>query len=110
MSFWSEGYNTIKAAWNGDPGAAGDAAQYGVDVLHNLPGVGGFLPDGSEAKSAVDTLDGAAGQSAPAGGGSEGNHLGTIAGGILGGPIGAVDGSELGGWLEKHWNPDMVQE
>jgi hypothetical protein len=103
MSFIGDAYQVLKDDWNGN-NPVGDTAKMVMDGADQIPVVGGFLPDGTEAKSAVEDLQGGPGIQNDHG--NLGNEIGTVVGGLgglVGGPegiaLGADVGSAVGGWL-----------
>jgi hypothetical protein len=105
MSIWGDLGGLASDAWQGK-NTDGDMAAVTVDTLSKIPGLDEFLPDGGEAKSAVDGVEKWAGVPENNSGGNLGNEIGTVAGGLLGmvgGPLGAAmgmsAGSKAGGFI-----------
>jgi hypothetical protein len=112
MSIWGDIGGMASDAWNGK-NTDGDLAAVGVDCLHALPEVGELMPDGEEAKAAVDGAEKWAGVPDNDSGGNLGNEIGTVAGGLLGmagGPMGAAmgmaAGSKAGGFISDLFGGD----
>jgi hypothetical protein len=101
-------FDDLKAAagdaWNGND-MLGDMAATGLDSLDAATGGTGMLPNGKDAKEAIEGVESDYGMQKKQEG-NLGNEIGTVAGGVLGlagGPLGAVAGmdagSKLGGFI-----------
>jgi hypothetical protein len=103
-AIWDDLKAAGQDAWNGN-NMLGDLAATGIDCFGKVTDTSELLPDGKEAKSAIEGVESDYGVQKKDQG-NLGNEIGTVAGGLLGsigGPLGAVEGmsagSQLGGFI-----------
>ena len=113
-------FDVMTDAWNGSDNMWGDLAATPIDVLGQIPAVGGLfkaaLGDGKSAAGFVNTMTGADKEKPGEATGNVGNKIGTLLGGALGlvgGPggaaLGGALGSTAGGWLAGMLGADDVE-